>query len=108
MSADGPLLREIGAAVMDDDLLREAVLAYSEHVSCDIPTCVSWLLKHALAAPGFGYLSTRQVTEFVPSPKLEKHRAEIGAAAAAPKPRRRPSALKLVSTNRPAAEETKG
>ena len=106
MSASGgDLAREIGNAVLDDDLLREAVDAYSEQVNCDLPTCVAWLLKHALAAPAFAYLGTRQVTEFVAGPKLEKHRA--ATTTVTPRAKRRRSNLKLVSTTAKACEEAK-
>lgn len=83
MSASGEdLVREIGKAVMDDELLRDAVRAYSSAVDCGIPVCVAWLLKHALTMPAFGYLQTRETVEFVASPKLTA--ALAGPAAPTP------------------------
>jgi|GEM_PF-7019897 len=76
--------QRIGAAILDDDLVSEALDAYAAEYGCDLPTCAVHLVKLALTRPDIGYLGTRQVTEFVATPKLEKLRAGLAPQPAAP------------------------
>jgi hypothetical protein len=90
---------EIGDRILEDELVSDALHAYSE--SFDRPfslaDCAVHLVRFALMQPGFGWIASRQVTEYVAAPKLEAHRA---AKAQAPAPKatkkRKATALRLV------------
>lgn len=83
MSAE-TLAQRIGAAILDDALVSEALDAYAAEYGCGLPTCAVHLVRLALTRVDIGYLGTRQVTEFVAGPKLEKLRSDPSAQPAAP------------------------
>ena len=102
----GPSLAQlIGDRILDDDLVADALHAYhAEHTNgVTVQDCAVHLVRLALMAPSLGWIASRQVTEYVASPKLERHLAAKEAKAAAPK--RRQSRLRIVP---PPAESEAG
>lgn len=81
----GPLATEIGDAILEDELAREALLAWSEDIDVDLPACVVWLVKEGLAQSGRGYIETKPTVSFHPTKKLKERQVP-----AKPAPAKRP------------------
>lgn len=88
----GPFATEIGDALLEDELAREALVAWSEDIGVDLPACVVWLVKEGLAQSGRAYIETRPTVEFLPGKRLKERPARARPAT----PRRPRKGLTLV------------